>query len=198
MNLIVKLILLVAILTNFSSCLKKGEDDPLISFRTRKARVVGDWAVKSGLLVFSNISGNSSDIENVTITGNSYSYVGTSTYNNTSNINSFSGSFSYKFKFDKDGSFKLTQSIDGDLSTTTGQWNFTSGIGKLKNKEQLILNFSTVVNSSIFKTSYTGNKIFMTFNVRELRNKKMVIYSEDTSVGSGTTNTTKEEYTLEQ
>lgn len=29
----------------FQSC-KKGEDDPFISFRSRKARVVGEWTVK--------------------------------------------------------------------------------------------------------------------------------------------------------
>jgi len=31
----------------FSEC-KKGEEDPLISLRTRKARVVGKWKIKSG------------------------------------------------------------------------------------------------------------------------------------------------------
>lgn len=198
MRNIVKLILFAFIITNLASC-KKGEDDPFLSVRTRKSRVVGDWTVKSGTMVYSYSNQNSSSSDNVTFSGIAYTDVSSSTYNNTTTSVTNTGTFSYKINFVKDGSFKMTQVFDGSTYITNGFWNFTSGIGKLKNKEQIVLNVTSQVDGNSGNTSvFTGNKSTMTFNIRELRNKKMVLTSEDTSVDTGTTNSTKEEYTFEQ
>ncbi len=44
-NQLFAVLLIVFTLFTFASCLKKGTDDPLISFRTRKQRIEGEWLV---------------------------------------------------------------------------------------------------------------------------------------------------------
>lgn len=47
LNQLFAVLLFVFILFTTSSCLKKGTDDPTISFRTRKQRIEGEWTVVS-------------------------------------------------------------------------------------------------------------------------------------------------------
>ena len=43
------LFIIIIVVFTMSSC-KKGEDDPFISFRSRKARITGEWNLKSGII----------------------------------------------------------------------------------------------------------------------------------------------------
>ena len=147
MKTILKLILFAFIITNLASC-KKGEDDPFLSVRTRKARVVGDWTVKSGSMIYSYSTQNTSSSDNITFSGIAYTDVSSFTSNNITNSNTTTGTFSYKINFLKDGSFKMTQVFDGSTYVTDGFWNFTAGIGKLKNKEQIVLNVTSQVDGN--------------------------------------------------
>ncbi len=46
----ISILLLFLLLLNFNSCIKKGNDDPLLSLRTRTARVEGEWTVTSNFI----------------------------------------------------------------------------------------------------------------------------------------------------
>ncbi len=49
----IKIFFLISVLFStlvFESCLKKGPNDPFLSFRSRKARMTGEWVIKSYLL----------------------------------------------------------------------------------------------------------------------------------------------------
>lgn len=174
------LLLATFILTFFSGCFKKGKDDPFISFRTRKARVVGTWTMTSGKRYYSYggyISETTYDKSNY------YSQIN---YNFNSPAFQESGSAKFTIKFSKDGTVNYQRLLDPqDQFGLNGTWNFTSGIGKHKNKEQIVF----------YDGRVSSNSTDFTFNIRELRNKKMVLYRE---MGNKPNFYTKEEFTFEQ
>ncbi|MES2679265.1 MAG: hypothetical protein V4635_05240 [Bacteroidota bacterium] len=161
----------------FSGC-KKGEDDPLISFRTRKARVVGNWTMKEGKIYSSNTLGDITTISNTQIHENTYDgeteqfnagvSVGTST---------FTGTRHTTFKFERNGNFKSEQTFGTGTTILTGTWNFTNGVGKHKNKEQIVIT-KLSVNYNGSSSASAGNKPYYTYNIKELRNKKIVLVAE--------------------
>jgi len=178
---------------------KKGEDDPLISLRSRKARVTGDWSLTSGTMTGGYRTGNLSSTSSVIMTQNAYS--GTYTYVNGSwsQTNTQAGIYKYSITFNKDGSFTSTEIFDTDIVIVSGTWNFTDGIGDSKKREQIVLFLKSSTGISGSTTlSYTGNKVYMTFNIKELRNKKMVLTRTETETSGTDSNDFKWEATLEQ
>ncbi|MEK6615616.1 MAG: hypothetical protein AABZ32_05830, partial [Bacteroidota bacterium] len=110
-----------------------------------------------------------------------------------------SSPYTAEYTFEKDGSFKLYGTEDTDTYTLEGKWNFTDGIGDTKKKTQLMLRVEKITDSGGV-TTYTGNQYDKTFDITELRNKKMVIKFETGENGTGCLYcpwTFKEEFTLE-
>lgn len=136
---------LFAIMLVFNSC-KKGEDDPFLSLRSRKSRVIGEWTIDtwketSNYNSTSNF-GSSTDTETGTtvldINGNNYTSStnetsvyssGTDTYTSTMN-----GTAVASLTFENDGTFEKTIEYtncnysstyisSGYSSTTTGNGN---------------------------------------------------------------------------
>jgi hypothetical protein len=169
-----------------SGCLKKGEDDPAISLRSRKARVVGKWKIKSGRLTLNNFFINNdtvlSDI-NIVYTSNSYQTERKASNSSYGNYNTTSlGSLSYVFEFKKDGGFSSTYIADGTYTNKIiGKWNFTGNVGDQKNKDQIVINitsnFVTAPGPLIDSSIYTGNTSDYTYSIKELRNNKLVLTS---------------------
>lgn len=189
----------------FSEC-KKGPDDPLISLRTRKARVVGDWKLSSGTDTYEESSSGGHEGKNTTTyDGSTYTTVSETTYGTNSSQDTETGTFVLKMSFKKDGKFEMEETRDGIVSITKGTWNFTGKIGKSKNKEQIVLHYTSSVDPSNSNNS-SGNTTDKLFNIKELRNKKMVLVSEQgnediqASGNNPTTNTSssKTEYVLKQ
>lgn len=188
-----KILLILFAITStivFDSCLKKGEDDPFLSLKSRKARVAGDWEVVSFKYTdtYTSTSNPTSNyIDTYTMNGSTYTSV--STYPNNPTLNSTdNGTRTWKWTFEKDGKFENTDTEDGQTTTTKGTWNFTAGVGELKNKSQI-----TTYDQSYAYTggssAYTGNYVDMAFDLKELRNKKMVWYYKSTYTGSTSSST---------
>jgi hypothetical protein len=194
MKKLIQYTFLLALLGGILVECKKGEDDPFLSLRRRKARVVGDWSMTSGTEV--NSSGTSST--NYNYTENAYTRISVSGGVTTSTA----GVHTLKISFEKDGSFTYTETQDGSSSIVSGNWNFTAGVGKeYKNREQITLkitSYSSTDPSYSQTGSYTGKDIDATFSIRELRNKKMVIYTESTTASGTSFSSSKTEYTMEQ
>jgi hypothetical protein len=175
---------IVAITTafTFSGCLKKGEDDPSISFKSRKARVAGDWEVVSYKYTSTyNNPSNPTWNSSTTYTMNGSTYTDVSTNGGvTTNTN---GTETWKWTFEKDGTYDNTHTTDGKTDTEKGTWNFTSGVGDLKNKSQITY-YGQNYTYSGGSSSYTGNYVDGAYDLKELRNKKMVWYYKSTSTGS--------------
>ena len=178
------LFLLVALTSTFSSCLKKTNDDPAVSFRSRKARLTGRWVAQKGSV---NIT-QGVWTEGWTITGNHFDYSDPS--------GSAAGTAVVSFEFDKDGKCDLDITMGGFLTKATGTWNFTGGIGSQKNKTQVVIHFDSYQDASGSNT-LQGNQVNLTYDLLELRNKTLHIkmtYQDDD--GSGNPYARSEDWTL--
>jgi len=146
-NLIKLSILSLVMITTalFTGC-KKGENDPFLSLRSRKARVVGEWKLNKGTIKSTGTGGT----ETTTYGENS----GTITDN--LGTDNFTYSMEYTFKNDGTYTYSYTETYTGDtpsIEKAEGRWSF---VGKnksadVKNKESILL---TTTSSSY---SYDGS-----------------------------------------
>ena len=176
----------IFILFAFSEC-KKGPDDPLISLRTRKARIEGNWTLKSGTEISTSSGfGGSSGESHTTYTETNYSYVSHSHSGNSNYSEQNSGTFGMKMSFKKDGTFTIEQLYDESTATIKGTWNFTGKTKDIKKKEQIALTLTSTSDPDNNANSVVNsNQVFAVFNIKELRNKKMVLELEDNSTNPG-------------
>lgn len=145
----------------FSGC-KVGDEDPFISFRSRKARVCGTWTVKSLNSEILKKENNTNTKIETTVDGDSWKQK--ITILDIDSVKTYSGKItkepnqtegSYYYYFDSNGRATMTYKyeFDDDLSgedddVTTihrtkytkewvGSWNFLSGVDEYKDKERL-------------------------------------------------------------
>lgn len=161
---------------------KKGENDPLISLKSRKARATGSWKMTAGELTISS-SGMSVtavfDGANVTVLGATSPYT-------------------MEVVLEKDGTFKRTTNDDGTVIIETGTWDFNSGVGEAKKKEQIIL-YTLVYTEDGNTETYTGTDAPVEYlKIDELRNKKMVVKMEGSYNDGSTTDSNSGTFTFEQ
>jgi hypothetical protein len=184
-------VLLVAALTTlFVSC-KKGDDDPFISFRTRKARVVNSWTCKKMTAQYSYKDNSGADVIGL-------SYSGADMVITDSNAGSTDFMpYSLKLQFEKDGKFSAYEQLDSDVNMCEGTWNFNGKIGEDKNKESITINItkSTLGNDEgLFMIAGTT----VTYKIKELRNKKMILTADSyLSVSADSYEKIVGEYTFE-
>lgn len=175
MKKIINLLLFVVLIGTLTEC-RKGEDDPLISLRSRKARVVGEWTLTSGTEKTTFVSGNPSTTNNT-----DYQYTQDTYVRNSSTVSqsgstssSSSGFFYYKITFRSNGEYSLIKQRGSSITNESGDWNFTKGVGEYKRKEQIALvpktNSSSITNS---------REVTRTLTLKELRNRVMTIVEEE-------------------
>jgi hypothetical protein len=164
------LVAMFILATTFTAC-KKGEDDPSLSLRSRKARVEGNWKVTSSKRTSMYDYPGSTQSYTIVYTNDGSTYTNVTT-DSAGGTTTTSGSVNpAKYIFESNGTYTYTS----DTITNTGAWNFTSGIGDLKNKSQITMYPRTQHNGTI----YTGfNEFPITYDLKELRNEKMVWYAK--------------------
>lgn len=194
-NTMIAAVILSTVCAGFVGC-KRGEGDPFLSLRSRKARVAGDWTLSTGKTIDMSSSGSAS-------TTTTTDYTATTATENIVTVPSTSNpatswAYTSKSTFEKDGTFTQTV-VDAGVSTTyTGVWNFTSGVGKdMKNKSQLVLTYLTITQGST-SLSYTGVTNDVTFDIYQLKNKEMILKQKYTSSSSGGTSSFDGEWTMVQ
>ena len=146
---------------------RKGENDPLISLRSRKARITGDWILKEGSLEKKFISNSSTFLKTTTFTSD------TKTINDNGNVTK--SGFTQRFTVRKDNSFER-ETIDGNNKTTHfGSWSFVNKNKDqdIKNKEAIILSIEsytingvTTVNEGVFVSEF--------LKINRLSNKELI------------------------
>jgi hypothetical protein len=171
--LIVMLIAFMA-LPVLNSC-KKGADDPGISLKSRKSRLVGEWTLESGTKTY--VMGGTT---------------ATMTYTNTMVTISYGGStdtyqYTEKVEFMKDNSFKTTIMYDGDLEVTEGYWTFMDGYDEIKNKECIVIRVNSYLDPG-GSTLFTGDQMpASVLRFRKLSSKETIIDAEGTETSGGST-----------
>jgi hypothetical protein len=195
-KLIVLSLAAIALMANLSSC-KKGENDPFLSLKSRKARVVGEWTVTMEEGTSQDISKISFGGVTVTTTTNETSTYNGALYTSTSVTTSSAGGnplentyndvYTQSYTFEKDGSFSLETVYTGQNYTEKieGTWAFVgkSKTAELKNKEAIALSITKYldIDNGVTTTySATGFDDSIIIAIDRLKNKEMVFIQEST------------------
>lgn len=153
----------------FSEC-KKGDGDPVLTLRTRKERLTGTWYITRGYAAFTSYSPNAMPNNfnfefydnKALLTGSNYS-------------NSVTLPYTLSLNFQKDGKFRVIENVDGDILNSTGFWNFTAGVGKTKNKEEVNIRLDAVVTGDTQEHIFNNFSTEVTYKLKQLRNKEIII-----------------------
>lgn len=158
-----KLLIAVVVLATFAGC-KKGENDPFLSFRSRDARVVGEWKVSNYSYDETTVNGTQTITTKVTYDGSKY----TST-NSVANPPVDQATYDTKIEILKDGTVKYTQVMNlGNASSTTVQEGTWIWADSRKNKSQI---FIAVAGNTVGNNYIQGG----TYVVDQLKNKEMIL-----------------------
>lgn len=161
-------LLFIGVLT-LEGC-RKGENDPLVSLRTRDARVTGEWK----LVEYESTRTEFLSAGSITFTEvRTTSYDGTTwTTTNPGETNSFL--YSRNLVIEKDGTYIYSETSDGDFVEENGRWSWLSDA---KKKRRILLDNEGV------------------FYIDQLKNSEMIFteeYEESYTDADGETGT----YTL--
>lgn len=156
----------------FKGC-KKGEDDPALSLRTRKARLSGEWRLKEGTASYTALYNGA--IYNYAFRFNGIKceeYV--TDYYGTPTIHTFA--YLLNVKLEKDGTFYFKEIISGKTLEATGTWDFNHKTSDSKNKESFRLHISNIITGSLSDDHlFNQLSVDFIFKIKELRNKKIVL-----------------------
>ncbi|SRR6056297_2692217 len=167
-------LLSVIVFPLLTGCFGVGEDDPFISLRTRKARLVGEWDINT---YKKDVIQNIDDVERIkvvtTVDGEDYEKV--KTWLGTERDTVIEAVvLDYEIMFDKNGYFdylfeyeisveitnqatlqttRITETIKNEMN---GTWNFLAGIDDYSNKERLSLVILDETNSHVTVTQISS------------------------------------------
>lgn len=152
----------VLVLTTITGC-KKGENDPFLSLKSRKARISGEWKLSEGTVANTSSDNGTTDSQITTYTGTSASFDGDIV------------AYTETLTIDKDGTFEVKIVQDGDPYTVRGNW-FFSGKSKdadLKKKEAIIFSETEYISTSGV-SKYTGLYGDQLLMIDQLKNKEII------------------------
>lgn len=158
-----------------SSC-KKGPDDPALSLRSRKARVEGKWRIDYGTVDLEFVTSKGSLRERYSLASGELTMKRTA--NNGTPIN-YKGDYALTVNFTKDGKVEIAETFGPSIIKTSGTWDFISGIGKTKNKSGLVIRLNELIEGSTDDNLFNRMGTVCVYQIRELRNKKIVLDCED-------------------
>lgn len=195
----------IALITSISSC-KKGENDPALSLKSRKARLAGEWTVtkEEGTSTSTDVNtGGGATVTTVTNGTSTYdgtNYSSTSTSTTTSsmggtpmtNTSTNSSVYTTNYTFEKDGTFKLETIYSTSSTTETyeGTWAF---LGKsktidLKNKEAValtVLKYTETSGGVTVTETVTGFDQSYIMLIDQLKSKEIIFMNESSYVADG-------------
>lgn len=194
-------LLFISIITLLDSC-KKSPEDPFLSFRSRKQRVVNDWIATeytvNGVDQLVDIDYDTIPLTSVCVQTNpdDYNRYGVTTTTLTPYL-TFYKNGNYNSEFVTDVAHKYDYEIDtaalcedfeyndDPISlVTSGSWVFGGDVGEYKNKEQIVI-------------TEPKNEVSYVWNIIKLKEKLMKIERTYQEYGTGTEQTFVVKMTLE-
>ncbi len=200
---LLKLLLFVLLAPMIAACLKKGSDDPLLSFRTRTMRLAGDWSLKKFTLDERSVVQTTINFNNTTC--DTAGIAGTKTQNETVN-NEFSGQqlnsivsnttagvgetflydidFQYNLDIDKKGTYKcqgsysyfdnsIQEQVNGGFSVRDNTWYWRND--NQSKSAVTFVNFPLIDVTAIPNTGAPISYNDRTFNLLRLANNELVM-----------------------
>lgn len=184
--LILNVLFLISI---FGSC-KKGFEDPLLSLRSRKARVAGKWHLSYGTENIDSNLLNGAYKSSLKLTFTDQKLDAKYSSDSTNWSYTKTGTVSMQYIFKRNGTFTIDaeKKVDGlytQTITQSGKWNFEAGVGTLKNKEFLVLNLTNnkILTSNALgdyiETNITSSNAPIRYQIIGLRNKSLHLTREN-------------------
>lgn len=159
-SILTAIVMVAALSTTMNGC-KKGENDPLISLKSRDGRITGIWELTT-------VDGTDTDIStfsgstSTTITKISYDgniWTETTTFTGLPS-NTEASSYDFEITIEKDGTYSSTEVEDGDKSEETGSWWW---LDSKKNKSGILIDGTGI------------------FDVDRLKNKELILIEKYSS-----------------
>ncbi len=152
---------------------KKGDADPALSLRSRKARLCGEWRLNKGYV-------NVTYVDYIGFARANLTYILEPSRFSLTETNGVitKGAYILNLHIKKDGTFTISEVFSSSVFKASGVWDFTKASAETKNKEQVFFEIREVsqgesMDDHLFNFFDTG----FTFKIDELRNKKMVLSS---------------------
>jgi hypothetical protein len=180
----------------FTGC-RKGEDDPWLTLRSRKARLTGKWNITSGkvskgqMYMAPNsqmISGTFDEI----YSGSVVQQINRFSWNGMDSVRDVQGTFEGTVEIFRDGTYKMNMvkrvavtATDTTKITsgayTEGYWTLTGGTNDTRKREQLML--QEVKNAPIGGVATVNDNPVPSalYNIRQLKHKEIVVEYENNS-----------------
>ena len=162
---IILLLVAIAISQVFHAC-KKGENDPFLSLKSRKARLTGQW--KPTNINITRTKGDS--------TWN-WSLRGSTMYVKLNGSDFGSYSYDETLNIEKDGTFNRYLNEQGYRYTGDGIWYF-AGKNKeegMKDKEVVVFAFHTEKFDPGETYTFKGIQVDLPYRIDQLKNKEMIL-----------------------
>jgi len=166
------------------SC-KKGDNDPLISLQSRKARLIGEWKVSNEVITASEKYLDSIlNINSVFDGSKKMNIIVTETPSGNKTVKD-STYYSQSLSIKKDGTYikKIIYSNGTNLNITEGTWTFLGKSEKnnLKKKEAIFLttNKTTISNGTETNVNVYTNLDGKTIVIDQLKNKELIIVDDN-------------------
>jgi hypothetical protein len=187
------LLMLLAVMLILPSC-KKGENDPFISLKSRKARLVGEWKLVEGSSSVVSSSGTDTYTFNGTLMTSVESGVTTTV------------PYSESYTFEKDGTYKYSSNMNNgeDTDDESGAWTFGTKSTELdvKAKETVMLygqQYTSVSSGITYSYSYVGTILPVNrITLDMLKSNKMTLLIDYTYTGTGSAFTRTGTWTYEK
>ena len=154
---------------------RKGENDPLFSLRTRKARITGVWKLQSGTYSYDSPGTYNLEVE----------YDGANATERLNGTVKNSYPFTISFTINKDFTFERVTDENRFRKIEKGSWFFNKKSKKLdlKNKEAIVLSISSI-ESSGKTTTFGGARADEILIIDMLKNDELIFKAENTFTSS--------------
>ena len=181
-------ILLTILLTVVSSC-KKGEDDPFLSFKSRDARLRGEWKLvkMTGTYTDGLVEPGVSDLNVYTV-----DYDGTTVTRTENDSVTGSATWSVNYTFEKKGIFKSVSLLDGAKEEYTDYWSWGNTD---KKKTRLIIDEEDHFDFEL-PDYYSVNE--ESYSIKRLSGKDLVLVQSESYTNGPDTFTADVEMTFEK
>lgn len=164
----------VLICMQITSC-KKGEDDPQVSLKSRKARLERAWKLTEGTMTLGIRFSDKTTVEGIR-------YIFTKdkfTRDDVGRGAHFEGPFNLDLNIEKNREFGFDQTIDGKRIKAMGSWNFMKKSKDHKNKEAIFVSLNTISGFSAYFFTFNKSLGAFQYRIKELKNKKLVLIADD-------------------
>lgn len=155
----------------FSSC-KKGEQDPGLSLRSRKARITERWSMVKGSVGLTSQEPNQAPYNaNFEFNG------GDGFLTQSSTLVIYTMPYVLNIEFKKDGKFSVTENFNGKTMTCSGKWNFSGRVGDTKNKEEVFIQLETISSGDTQDHLFNHYGTELSYTIDRLSKDEIIIHA---------------------